>query len=287
MSTPRPKRPSSPPFAALRERLGIAPDVALPELEPVTGPALNIPERYHDSDGSACPGTFRLAVQDGAMWEAVCDHCRAMVCVAARSQDPQIERDLRLGRACLPERFRGVRVERDEHNLPVLAVLRDWLARFDAAQGAASLLPAPALFGLQGRGKSLLLAKACEQVVRETPLSALFVTSRGLLAELQRFDDEVVRGRAWERAVSVDVLALDDLGAEQSTDWRLDQLGRLVDERYQRELPILLATNFPPVAWGQRLDARTVSRLRGMTLAFELRGRDRRTDPNEVGGVAA
>ena len=98
-----------------------------------------------------------------------------------------------------------------------------------------------------------------------------------LLDELQEaFGDDREHRRVWQRATTVDVLALDDVGAEQATDWRQERLARLVDERYQQNRPVLLATNFPPAAWEEMLGARTVSRLQGMTMPMELTGSDRR-----------
>ena len=104
----------------------------------------------------------------------------------------------------------------------------------------------------------------------------MFTAVRLLLRDLQRFDNDVVRGQAWERAVTVPVLALDDLGAERVTDWRLDQIADLVDERWQAERPIVVASNFPPKLWRDAVEERTASRLAGMTFPVELCGRDRR-----------
>jgi DNA replication protein DnaC len=83
---------------------------------------------------------------------------------------------------------------------------------------------------------------------------------------------------AWERAKTAELLVLDDIGAERPTEWAQDQIQGLVDYRYMHELPILMATNIPPRAWDDTFGPRTASRMRGMTLPFELGGKDLRTE---------
>lgn len=274
----RPKSPARAPFAALAERLGVDLNAPSPEPEPITGPLLGGCDRFHAVEG--CSGSFRLVDQSGPVWTAACDRCRAETTVSAKAVDPQVRRDALLARAGLPDTFDAAPFVRDVDNAPALDALRQWLAAFDGSANRAerpgTLLPAPCLYGLQGRGKSHLLTVTCRRVIEECELAVAFTSTRSLLADLQRFDNDVIRGAAWNRATTVDLLAVDDLGAERTTDWRLEQLAQLVDERYQRQLPILIATNYQPSEWEQVLDARTVSRLRQMTFPLELKGSDRR-----------
>lgn len=253
---------------------GLDPAVLVRDPVPVEGPPIAGGDRYHDQP--ACPGTFRITDQEPPVWTVTCDHCRAEASIPARRLDPAVRREGLLAKANLPAVFAGKRFEPDSDNAPVLAQLRRWIDGFDPGRGAASLLPAPALFGRPGVGKSHLLSVACERVIRECDLGAVFYPVQTLLRHLQRFDDDVVRGTAWSRAASCPVLALDDLGSERGTDWQVDQLADLIDLRYRGELPILLATNYAPSDWEVVLDARAVSRLRHMTFPLELRGRDRR-----------
>lgn len=276
---PRPKSPKPPPFAALKERLGV--QDAPVELEPVEGtPAGACCELL--ADGSTCEGNV-LRRRDGDFVVHQCESCRFdHGSVHVRRADPSVRHETWLEQAQLPAQFADRTFERDEENAPALAALRQWLDSFDGsakrADRPATLLPAPCLYGLLGRGKTLLLVKTCQRVIEECDLPVAFRSARGLLRDLQRFDNDVIRGEAWERAMTVDVLALDDLGAERTTDWRLDQLAHLIDERYQRQLPILVATNYQLAQWEEVLDARTVSRLAHMTFPIELKGPDRRLE---------
>jgi DNA replication protein DnaC len=82
---------------------------------------------------------------------------------------------------------------------------------------------------------------------------------------------------------NVPVLTLDDIGAEQATDWRRDQLATLIEERYGRQLPMLVTSNYSLPELGRRLGhddpvvgQRLVSRLRENAMGVEIGGADRR-----------
>jgi DNA replication protein DnaC len=64
-----------------------------------------------------------------------------------------------------------------------------------------------------------------------------------------------------DRLTAVDLLHLDDLGAEKRTDWVLEQLYSIVNARYEAERAIVATSNLMPDELSARLGARTVSRL--------------------------
>ena len=65
----------------------------------------------------------------------------------------------------------------------------------------------------------------------------------------------------FERLTSVDLLHLDDLGAEKRTDWVLEQLYAIVDARYEEQRSMVVTTNLDQPALEEQIGARTVSRL--------------------------
>lgn len=81
-------------------------------------------------------------------------------------------------------------------------------------------------------------------------------------------------------------LVLDDLGKESPTDFALERIFALVDERYNRMLPTIVTTQYKPGMLIEHLakngDKDTaiavVSRLRDGCEVVELGGRDRRLD---------
>src|SRR5271165_334664 len=64
-----------------------------------------------------------------------------------------------------------------------------------------------------------------------------------------------------DRLAAVDLLHIDDLGAENQTEWVLEQLYSIVNSRYEAERAILATTNLMPDQLDERLGPRTVSRL--------------------------
>jgi DNA replication protein DnaC len=64
-----------------------------------------------------------------------------------------------------------------------------------------------------------------------------------------------------DRLTAVDLLHIDDLGAEHQTDWVLEQLYSIVNSRYEAERAIVATTNLMPDELSDRLGQRTVSRL--------------------------
>jgi DNA replication protein DnaC len=60
-----------------------------------------------------------------------------------------------------------------------------------------------------------------------------------------------------DRLSSVDLLHIDDLGAQHTTPWRLEQLYSIVDARYQAGRPIIATTNLMPDALAEQMGQRT------------------------------
>jgi len=64
-----------------------------------------------------------------------------------------------------------------------------------------------------------------------------------------------------DRLATVDLLHLDDVGAENRTDWALEQLYSIVNTRYEEQRSIIVTTNLQPDELSEQIGARTVSRL--------------------------
>lgn len=110
------------------------------------------------------------------------------------------------------------------------------------------------LAGGLGSGKTHLLASAVQSVLA-TGRTALYASTPTLFAELRRAisngedPDALVDG-----LIACDCLALDELpAAEALTDWRADQLDRLVNGRYRAKLATIVASNHLPPAWPPRV----------------------------------
>jgi DNA replication protein DnaC len=70
--------------------------------------------------------------------------------------------------------------------------------------------------------------------------------------------------------------ARDDVGAEKTSEWVLEQLYAIVNARYEEERSIVLTTNLERDDLGAQIGERTVSRLEEMCTLVPLYGEDAR-----------
>jgi DNA replication protein DnaC len=82
-----------------------------------------------------------------------------------------------------------------------------------------------------------------------------------------------------DRLAAVDLLHIDDVGAQRTTDWVLEELYSIVNARYEDRRSIVITTNIlDRDALCEQITARTVSRLTEMCDELPLVGHDHRMD---------
>lgn len=104
------------------------------------------------------------------------------------------------------------------------------------------------------------------------------VSAPNLYAQLrprQGVDSEAV----FQQYAGAPLLLLDDVGAEKSSMWVEEVNARIVDYRWEQELPTIFTTNCTHPQLQEHLGARVMSRLEGMTTLVQLSGPDRRQQP--------
>ena len=112
-----------------------------------------------------------------------------------------------------------------------------------------------------GTGKTtlaMLVSKAALDAGRSV---AIYSLPRLLNLLRESMDSEQGKLDFLDRLTAVDLLHIDDLGAENRTDWVLEQLYSIVNARYESERAIVATTNLMPDELSERLGSRTVSRL--------------------------
>jgi DNA replication protein DnaC len=238
-------------------------------------------ERERDGDGNPrfseptdCQGTLMFVDRAEPISMVRCDACGFEGGVPMRTADPEGHQRRALERAGIPPVFRER--EFDAHELAqqdAVKPCRVWLREFKPHAMGESM-PAPALWGQPGRGKSHLLAMMVGVLIKRHRTDAIYRSSSQLFEDLRDFEGSAAV--KWERVLEVKVLALDDLGARKMTDWQQDRLFALIDHRMNRDLPLLIATNLPPDSWPEHFGDRAASRLRGMVVPFKMAGPDRR-----------
>jgi DNA replication protein DnaC len=86
-----------------------------------------------------------------------------------------------------------------------------------------------------------------------------------------------------DRLTAVDLLHVDDVGAERTTDWVLEELYSIVNARYEDKRSMVITTNIlDREALCEQITERTVSRLTEMCDELPLLGHDRRMDLRSV-----
>jgi DNA replication protein DnaC len=184
----------------------------------------------------------------------------------------------------IPARYRGVSLERpplsdmarDMEKKLALSQVREFVGGLDAnlAEGRGLWI-----FGGTGTGKTTL-AMLVSKAALEAGKSVAIYSLPKLLARIRRTYDSEPGGDSYlslfELLSSVDLLHIDDLGAEKRSDWVLEQLYALINERYEGRRSVLITTNLSHMELEDQIGARTVSRLTEMCEEVELRGSDRR-----------
>jgi DNA replication protein DnaC len=118
-------------------------------------------------------------------------------------------------------------------------------------------------YGDVGTGKTLL-AMLISKAALDAGMSVAIYSVPVLLATIKETYEERSDGSymdLFRRLSEVDLLHLDDLGAERRTEWVLEQLYSIVNERWQEERPIVVTTNLDIDELREQVGWRTVSRL--------------------------
>lgn len=114
-----------------------------------------------------------------------------------------------------------------------------------------------------GTGKTslaMIVSKAAMQADRTV---AIYSLPRLLAMMRDTYDDnvEMSLNGLIDRLCAVDLLHIDDVGAEQTSPWVLEQLYSIVNTRYEDGRAIVLTTNLEDEPLRAQIGDRTVSRL--------------------------
>jgi DNA replication protein len=196
--------------------------------------------------------------------------CRPQRIAAARARSLE---------ARIPRKYRDVAFDRfpvTEIDPTVVDVVRrfchDIEANLDAGRGIW-------LEGDPGTGKTTLAMLVSKAAIEARRTTAIYSLPRlmGVLRESIESEEGLLG--LLDRLATVDLLHIDDLGAEHRTDWVNEQLYSIVNTRYEDQRSIVLTTNATADELEQQIGARTVSRLVEMCGdPLALFGADRRRE---------
>lgn len=149
------------------------------------------------------------------------------------------------------------------------------------------------LHGRSGVGKTHLAVAALGQMIRTRGAVGLFYDTRDLLRMIRSTYDPVSRTAEMDvlrPVMTADVLVLDDLGAEKTTEWVDETLNLIINTRYSEKRLTLVTSNYDdktdntdPDSMLFRIGFRMHSRLHEMCEFLYLDGADYRLLPRNFG----
>jgi DNA replication protein DnaC len=224
------------------------------------------------TDAQACP--FGRCDGTGFVVDEATRVARPCRCRAQRVE----RRRARSLSAVIPRKYRGVSFERAPvTDLPAPQVqmvrhfVRDIDANLDAGRGLW-------FEGDVGTGKTTL-AMLVSRAALDAGRSVAIYSLPRLLAEIRAtFEDDAEGSYVdfLDRLALVDLLHVDDVGAERSSEWVLEQLYAIVNARYEDERSMVITTNLARERLEEQIGKRTVSRLKEMCEPVPLYGEDAR-----------
>jgi DNA replication protein DnaC len=207
--------------------------------------------------GSRDPDACALGLCDGSGFVVdeptnTASDCRCRASRIARKRAASLE-----GR--VPKRYRGASFDRP----PVLGMpetvvsavrgyVRNLDARLDEGRGMW-------LVGDVGTGKTTLAMIISAAALEAGHSVAIYSLPRLLNLIRDEVGSENSLLDLLDRLSSVDLLHIDDLGAQHTTPWRLEQLYSIVDARYQAGRAITATTNLEPPELTEQMGRRTTT----------------------------
>jgi DNA replication protein DnaC len=132
-----------------------------------------------------------------------------------------------------------------------------------------------------GTGKTTLAMLVSKAAMESDRTVAIYSLPRLLAMLRDTYDDdsEISLNGLIDRLCAVDLLHVDDVGAEQSSPWVLEQLYTIVNTRYEDGRAMVLTTNLEDRELRGQIGDRTVSRLYEMCGdPLPMFGNDRRLE---------
>ncbi|BBB32296.1 DNA replication protein DnaC [Thermotomaculum hydrothermale] len=101
--------------------------------------------------------------------------------------------------------------------------------------------------GTVGSGKTHLCAAVVRELVKKGYYNIYFVDFKELLDEIKStfsYASDLSEADILFPVLNAGLLIIDDLGSERNTEWSEDVFARILNYRYNRDLPVIITTNY-------------------------------------------
>ncbi len=161
-----------------------------------------------------------------------------------------------------------------EHMKKVYAQLLGFSEKFNESIGKTYLL-----MGKTGTGKTHLSTAVAKKII-ERGFSVLYDSFQNIISDFETDHFKNAYGQhelLGEKYLTVDLLIIDDLGTEFTSQFTRSVLYNIVNTRQNKGLSTIISTNLTPEELSAKYEDRIFSRLTGtQTKVLQFRGRDRR-----------
>lgn len=177
----------------------------------------------------------------------------------------------RLREAQIPRRFQNktlANFEKSRDTRRILDDARRFINEFNL--DGDEPYPGITMMGPVGCGKSHIAVAILREVIAKG-YSGLYYNSPDLLLDIRATyskDSATTEDTILEEVSQVDLLVLDDVGAENVSGFVLDRFYLIINKRYEECKPLIVTTNLSLSELKNRLESRIVSRLIEMAPPF-------------------
>jgi DNA replication protein DnaC len=127
--------------------------------------------------------------------------------------------------------------------------------------------------GATGLGKTHL-SLAIANVAARKGYSVVYYSAQNLLSDIEREKFGGSRPHTESKALGCDLLIIDDLGSEFSTQFTVSQIYNILNDRINRSKPVIISTNLSPEELEKKYTQRITSRIIGNYTPLFFMGSD-------------
>jgi DNA replication protein DnaC len=176
----------------------------------------------------------------------------------------------------VPAHYAAAKVTNSEVGDWVRAVVAAAVASSNRVVVSVTAGPSLLLLGPTGTGKTFEAYGALRALAESGVACAWMATTAADMYARLRPRHRVDSEEEFERYLKTRVLMIDDLGAAKASEFTEEVNYRLINHRYENEMPTLITSNVTPRQLAPALGERVASRLTEMATRVVLKGDDRR-----------